>query len=170
MGSSCHILLLSQTMNINENVIRLALKVSLIVKSFFAILEIFGGLIFYFVSQNYIVNFIYAITQDELSQDSNDFIASHLVSFSNNLFPSTKHFIAFYFLSHGIVKMIVIIGLLKNKLWAYPTSIIVFVTFIIYQFYRFYFTHSIWLLILTMFDILIIWLVGREYIFNKNKK
>lgn len=161
---------LLRVMKINEEAISLALKISLIFKSVFALAEIIGGAIFYFVSQDYITNFIFTITQDELVEDPKDFIASHLVTFSHSLFFSTQHFIALYLLSHGLVKLAVIIGLLKNKLWSYPASIFVFTTFIIYQFYRFSFTHSIWLLVLTVFDIAIIWLIWREYLFVKNNK
>jgi len=157
-------------MAVNEKTIRLALRISLWLKSIFALTEIVGGAIFYLVSQNYIINFVWAITQDELSEDPNDFIAHYLVTASHNLFPDTQHFIALYLLLHGLVKMAVIIGLLKNKLWSYPASLIVFSSFVAYQLYRFYFTHSLWLLVLTIFDIAIIWLVGREYSFIKKAK
>lgn len=157
-------------MRIPEKFIHLTLDLSLWFKSFFALIEIIGGAIFYFVSQDYIINFVYALTQEELSEDPKDFISHYLISASHNLFSSTQHFIAFYLLGHGIVKLVVIIGLLRNKLWSYPASLAVFSAFIVYQFYRFYFTHSPWLLVLTIFDLAIIWLVWREYSFIKNSR
>ncbi|BCG83133.1 hypothetical protein MesoLj113b_66750 [Mesorhizobium sp. 113-3-3] len=44
---------------------------------------------------------------------------------ASNFSVSTQHFYAFYLLSHGIVKLALVVALLKNKLWAYPSSLIV---------------------------------------------
>jgi uncharacterized membrane protein len=40
---------------------------------------------------------------------------------------------------------------------------IVFALFIMYQLYRFSFTHSVWLLVITILDMVVIWLTWREY-------
>jgi uncharacterized membrane protein len=128
-----------------------------------ALTETIGGIAFYFISQDFIINFVFTITRDELSEDPHDFIAGYFVNLSHNLLLSTQHFISIYLLLHGVIKLGVIIGLLKNKLWAYPVSIFIFSMFIVYQLYRFYFINSLWLLILTFFDMLIIWLVWQEY-------
>jgi uncharacterized membrane protein len=146
------------------------LKFSLLVKSFFAIIETAGGIIFYFISQDFIINFIFIITRDELSEDPKDFIAGHLIDLSHNLLLSTQHFISIYLLFHGIVKMIAIIGLLKNKLWSFPFSISVFTLFIVYQVYRYFFSYSVWLLVLTVFDIFVVLLIYREYMIIGNNK
>ena len=76
-------------------------------------------------------------------------------------------FTAYYLASHGIVKLFVIIGLWRKKLWYYPTAIVVFASFIVYQLYRFNFTHSIWLLVLTVLDVVVIWLTWHEYKYIK---
>lgn len=154
-------------LNPDKKIIHLLFEFSLWIKGSFVLLEIIGGAIFYFVSQNYFVNFIFVLTQNELGEDPTDFIANYLISFSQDLFLSTQHFIALYLLSHGLIKLGVILCLLKNKLWAYPASIFIFLTFILYQFYRFYFTHSPWLLVLTVFDMIMVWLIWREYSFVK---
>ena len=154
-------------MTVAENNTRLALKISLIFKSFFALAEITGGALFYFVSQASIIKFIDMLTSNELVEDPKDKIAGYLVASSHSLFASTQHFIAIFLVAQGIVKVALIISLLKHKLWAYPAGIIVFSAFIVYQLYRFSFTHSYWLLILTFIDILVIWLIWSEYSFIK---
>jgi uncharacterized membrane protein len=53
--------------------------------------------------------------------------------------------------------------LLKQKLWAYPSAVIVFGAFIVYQLYRFTLTHSIGLIALSLFDLVVIWLIHLEY-------
>jgi hypothetical protein len=53
-------------------------------------------------------------------------------------------------LSHGVVKLWLIIGLLRQKLWYYPLAAAVFGLFIVYQYS---FTNSLWLLVLSAVDV-----------------
>lgn len=137
--------------------------VSIILKALNAAAEIIGGILFLVISQQSVLKLIIQFTQEELSEDPKDLVANYLIKSASHFSLSAKHFIAFYLLSHGVIKLGVIIGLLKHKLWAYPTSIAVFGLFIIYQIYRYCFTHSIWLLALTIFDLIVIWLIWLEY-------
>jgi len=75
----------------------------------------------------------------------------------------TQHFYAFYLLSHGIIKAALVIGLLRNKLWAYPASLVVLGIFIVYQLYRFSYTHGFGLIVLTVFDVFVMGLIWHEY-------
>lgn len=54
-------------------------------------------------------------------------------------------------------------ALLRNKLWAYPVAIVVFGGFIVYQIYRFTLTGEFGLITLSLFDLMVIWLVWPEY-------
>jgi uncharacterized membrane protein len=76
---------------------------------------------------------------------------------------SSQHFYAFYLLSHGLVKVALVIGLLRNKLWAYPASLVVLSLFIVYQVYRYSYTHSMGLIVLTVFDVFVMFLIWHEY-------
>ncbi|WP_175690629.1 DUF2127 domain-containing protein [Burkholderia anthina] len=68
-------------------------------------------------------------------------------------------------------KLWLIIGLLRRRLWDYPTSIGIFSVFIAYQLYRFSFTHAGSLLLITMLDVAIIVLTLHEYRFlRKDQK
>jgi uncharacterized membrane protein len=155
---------------LNEKYTYLIFKISLFLKGGFAILEILGGVLFLLLTKNFITNFVWSITADELSEDPNDFIAQHLIGIANQMSLSSQHFLALYLLGHGVVKIVLIIGLLKNKLWAYPASLVIFTLFIVYQIYRYYFTHSAWLLALTILDLVIIGLVWHEYKYLKAKQ
>ena len=62
------------------------------------------------------------------------------------------------------VKLLLLIGLWREKLWSYPLAIVVFTAFIAYQLYRFSFTHSPSLLLLTLMDFVVIWLTWHEYV------
>jgi len=137
-------------MSAAEENVRLAFRVSLFIKAVFALLEIAGGVLAYFISQEFLVGVITAITQDELIEDPNDFIANQLLHLAQQFSISTQYFTAFYLLSHGVIKLFLIAGLLRERLWYYPLAMIVFAFFIMYQLYRFSFTHSVWLLVITI--------------------
>jgi uncharacterized membrane protein len=153
-----------------EKNIHLIFEISLIGKAIIALFEIIGGVVVYFISQQFLMSLVLAITQDEITEDPKDFIAHYLIQSAQNFSISSQHFAAFFLLSHGVIKMFLIIGLLREKLWYYPTAIVVFGLFIVYQVYRFSFTHSLWLLLITFLDILVIWLTWHEYSYLKNQK
>jgi uncharacterized membrane protein len=96
-------------------------------------------------------------------EDPNDFIAAHLSSLAQNFSVQTKHFYAFYLLSHGVVKLLLVVGLLRGKLWSYPASLAVLGIFIAYQVYRFTYTHGLGLMVLTVFDVVVMFLIWHEY-------
>jgi uncharacterized membrane protein len=62
-----------------------------------------------------------------------------------------------------VVKLWLIGDLLRGRLVYYPIAIAVFGAFIVYQLYRFHFTHSIWLIVITVIDALVIVLTASEY-------
>lgn len=148
---------------VTERNIHFAFEISLILKGILALFEIVGGVLVYFISQQFLLAITLAITQDELSEDPKSLVANFLLHSAQNFSISAQHFAALYLLAHGIIKIFLIAGLLRKKLWYYPASIMVFGLFVAYQLYRFTFTHSIWLLLLTLLDIVVIWLTWHEY-------
>jgi len=147
---------------LEEKTIHLIFMISLIFKGMIALTEIVGGVLIFFISQQFLLKLVLAITQDELSEDPNDFVAHYLIHSARALSIGSQHFAAIYLLSHGVIKMFLIAGLLRERLWYYPTAIVVFGLFIVYQLYRYTFTHSPWLLILTVIDLAVIWLTWHE--------
>ena len=91
-----------------------------------------GGLLL-LVSPAAINRITTTLTQHELSEDPHDFIATHLLKTAHGLTGSAVQFGAFYLLSHGLVKIVLVVALLKNKLWAYPWMVAFLGAFIIYQ-------------------------------------
>jgi uncharacterized membrane protein len=150
-------------MSMNEHRIHQFFQVSVLLKGAHALIECLGGIALALVSTNSIANFVNAITQDELIKDPNDFVATHLLTMAHNFSVQTQHFYAFYLLSHGIVKVALVVGLLREKLWAYPASLIVLTLFVLYQLYRFSYTHGLGLIVLTLFDIVVMGLIWHEY-------
>jgi uncharacterized membrane protein len=147
----------------NERRIHQIFEISVLLKGAHALIECVGGLVLAFVSTSAITSLVNALTQEELIEDPNDFVATHLLSLAQNFTVSTQRFYAFYLLSHGVIKVFLVIGLLRNKLWAYPVSLLVLGLFIVYQLYRFSYTHGFGLVALTVFDVMVVGLIWHEY-------
>lgn len=81
----------------------------------------------------------------------------------------TQLFVAAYLFIHGIVKIFIVAGLISRRLWAYTFAEIVLFLFIAYQMYEYTFHDSLWLLGLSIFDTLLLWLTWREHKAMKNK-
>lgn len=147
----------------NEHRIHRIFSISLFLKGAHALIECIGGLALAFSSKSTIAILVNTLTQEELVEDPKDFIAAHLLTFANHFSVSSQHFYALYLLSHGVVKVFLVIGLLKNKLWSYPASLAILGLFIIYQVYRFSYTHSFGLILLTALDLILMLLIWHEY-------
>jgi uncharacterized membrane protein len=140
-----------------------AFRVSLYLKGLDGLLEIIGGTLLLLVRPDQINHWAARLTQGELSGDSHDFIANHILKSAHNLTGASLVFGAAYLLSHGIVKLVLVIEVLRNHLWAYIALIAVTSLFVIYQIYRLTDKFSISLILLTLFDLLIIYLTQKEY-------
>jgi uncharacterized membrane protein len=138
-----------------------ALSVSL--KGLHALIEIVSGLALYLTSTELIVGWISRWSERAIAQERHDWIASHLLRFAEHFSVQQHDFYAFYLLSHGVVKLVLVYGLLKEKLWAYPASFVVFGAFIVYQLYRYSFTHELALIALSIFDVFVLALAWHEY-------
>lgn len=71
---------------------------------------------------------------------------------------------AVYLFVYGLVIIVLVIALLRNKLWAYPWMIAVLLAFIGYQLYQILLSPTVGLLALTVFDALIAVLAWHEYL------
>lgn len=133
---------------------------AVVIKGLNAILEIvLGALLLY---TNVVEDIVVVLVQKELIEDPDSFVATYIQSLLSTT-PQVQSFGALYLLSHGVVKVFLMVGLLRNKLWAYPSTIAVLALFITYQMVRYLNTHSILLIFLSVFDALVIWLVWHEY-------
>jgi len=148
---------------VEEKNIHLAFEVSLFLKAVFAVAEIVTGIGAYFVTQQLVFRLVERITREELFEDPRDAVANYLFQSAQHFSVSTRNFTALYLLSHGVIKLWLIIGLLRARLSYYPVAMAVFGLFIVYQLYRFSATHSPWLLLITVVDVVVIGLTWHEY-------
>ena len=147
----------------NERRIHQIFELGVLLKGAHAVIECIGGIALALVPPGTIAALVNTWTQDELIEDPNDRIATHLLAWAQNYSVATQHFYAFYLLSHGVVKVLLVAGLLRGKLWSYPASLVALGIFILYQLYRFSSTHSAGLIVLTVVDIVMIGLIWHEW-------
>lgn len=146
-----------------EHRIHQLFEVGVWLKGAHALIECAGGILLYLVTTDTIASWVNMLTQEELIEDPNDFIAGHLSRMAAGFSFASKEFYAFYLLSHGLIKLLLVIGLLRGKLWSYPASLVALGAFMAYQIYRYSYTHSPGLLVLTVFDAAVMWLIWQEW-------
>jgi len=137
--------------------------VSITLKGLDGVLEVIGGLLLLFLTPHRLNAIVAFLTQHELSEDPKDFLATHAVSYAQSFTASTALLLSLYLPSHGIIKIIIVVALLQQRLWSYPLAIVFLSLFIVYQIYRLALQASFGLLALTLFDIFIVGLTVLEY-------
>ncbi len=138
-------------------------EISVVLKGVYGFAEIVLGSIILFFNRHFVVNFLLYFVQGELNEDPTDWIANQILHFSNYITPSSELFIGVYFLTYGVIKLILVYGLLKEKMWSFPTAIVFMTLFGLYEIYRVFHTHSLILTILIVIDAATIFLVWHEY-------
>jgi uncharacterized membrane protein len=141
----------------------LLLRVSLWLKGLHALIEMGSGIALWVVRPGKIVRLVHAVTRDEVSDNRHDMIANFVRHQADRFSIGSAHFMAVYLVIHGVINGVAVLALLKGKLWAYPVSVVVFGGFIVYQVYRFTLTREVGLILLSVFDVFLIWLIVLEY-------
>jgi len=132
-------------------------EISLLLKGLNATLEVILGLLLLFLSPQFISSCI-----TSLIPNFNNFFSNYLTVWVSHFSAGSQFFVAIYLFSHGAIKLFLLTFLWMGKKWAYLTAIIFFFLFIFYQIYRYSFTHSVWLIVLTVFDAAVIYLTWVE--------
>lgn len=146
-----------------DRTVHLLFRLGAIGKVVDGVLEIIGGVALLFVNPGQITGIVGALTQHELSRDPHDLVAGMLVRASQQVSSGTELFAALFLLWHGVVKVGLMLGLLRNRMWAYPAAIAAFAAFLGYQLYRYTHTRSGWLVLLSILDVGVIVLTWLEY-------
>ena len=132
-------------------------------KGLAGLLETIGGVLLLLIPHTRLNALVIFLTAPELAEDPTDRIATLLQRMVHELSADTKLFASGYLMVHGIIKVFLVAGLLRRRLWSYPVSLWFLGSFIAYQAYRFYFTHSLWMIALTIVDLIVAFLIWREY-------
>jgi uncharacterized membrane protein len=138
-------------------------EIGIVLKGINGALELIGGTILLFVSSAKISAFLYFITAGEVADDPTDPFSHFLRSTASHYSAGSQHFLEFYLLSHGVMKVFLSYALYKEKVWAFPAALSIFSLFVLYEGYRFLHTHSPFLLAAIVFDLVVIGLIWNEY-------
>ncbi len=149
--------------NRRKTLLHESFRAGITIKGIDGILEAIGGVILWFVRPDAINKIALKFLEFDLPFDRHEFIITRLYRATELLANGSKHFASLYLLAHGLIKAVLVTALWFDALWAYPLTMFVFSMFCIYQVHRFLYTHSIAMLLITAFDMLIIYLTWREY-------
>ena len=125
-------------------------RISLILKVLDGALELIGGVLLLLVSPARMNEVVRVLTQHELSEDPHDFIATRLVALTQALTGSVILFASIYLRAQGLVKVVLVVSVLREQLWAYPWMIGFLLLFITCQTYQIVLARSAGLIALTL--------------------
>lgn len=137
--------------------------VSLAFKGVDGILEIVGGILLALVTSGQLSGWLRFLTHHELDGDADDVVVRFLIHAIQHRNASTQAFATAFLVGHGVTKVALVLALVRRYRWAYPTAIAIFAAFLVYQVYRFFLTHALWLLCLSLIDAVVIVLTALEY-------
>ncbi|HVC09315.1 MAG TPA: DUF2127 domain-containing protein [Elusimicrobiota bacterium] len=132
-------------------------------------LEITGGWLLWAAPRAELNRWIVMLTQHELMEDPDDYVATHLRIMASHLSLHAKHLAALYLMAHGLIKVILAVSLLRNRLWAYPAAIAFLSAFAAYTFYRFAYTRLPILAALAVLNLILVLLISLEYAQRRKK-
>jgi len=135
----------------------------IILKGASGVLEFVAGLLLVFTSPDAIRSFLAFLTQREIAEDPNDTFANLILHSAEHFNSCNKTFAIAYLWVHAAVKLTAVVGILRNQLWVYPFSLISLGLLMLYQVYSMSVKFSAGMLVLTVFDAIILWLIWREY-------
>jgi uncharacterized membrane protein len=138
-------------------------EIALLLKAVHSLLEIISGALLIAMSTDTVLKIAKFVTQDELLKDPSDRIANYLLRVAQDLSVSSKAAAAFFLLSHGSVKLALVLAVMRGWPWAYPAFIGALGLLIGYQSYQLWHVFSLGLAALTIFDVLVLVLTWHEY-------
>jgi uncharacterized membrane protein len=153
-----------------KSILHQSFEVGISLKGVGALFEIAGGMVLWFVKPSQMNEMVRRVGEDLLADAPHHPFAVHVLNASQRFADNGTTFASLYLLSHGVVKLALVICLMLNKIWAYPLTIAVFTAFMVYQVHRFTRTHSWALIWLTVFDAVIVYLTWKEYQAQKAKR
>lgn len=121
------------------------------------------GLILLKIVGSPISTLVQKIMSPEITEDPTDILYQVVNALMSHSAPQVTYFLAFYFIFWGFLDIFLSVYLLREKLWAFPVSLALIGTFVIYELIRFTHTHSLILLSVVFIDVLIMALILKEW-------
>jgi uncharacterized membrane protein len=139
-------------------------RLGVLLKGLDGVLELAGGILLVAMGRTGVSRTVALLTQHELSEDPHDLVAGFLMREARQLGQGSVHFAAAYLIAHGLVKLWLVGGLIRERAWVFPMALGFLGLFIAYQLYRLTYQRSLALGVLSAMDLVIMVLVWREYV------
>ena len=124
-------------------------QITVALKGLHGLVEIVGGIALTLFSTDAILSLLYR-------WDHHEWVTRHFNT-------GEHHYYVWFFLSHGALNLALAIGLLLQRLWAYPAAMVVLALFIVLQMHRFIHVHDPGLVFFSLVDVAVIALAVHEY-------
>lgn len=142
-------------------------KISILLKGLDGAFELVGGIALLFVDPQWVRTWWSGWTSHLLVGHEHSPLWHWFIHLADALNTKATVFAAVYLLLHGVIKVVLVWALLRQKYWAYPWMIAALGVFIAYQCYELI-VHFTWpMLLLTVFDVFIVILTWREWQLHK---
>lgn len=138
-------------------------EIGILLKGFDGVMELLGALLLIVVPASAITHLTHFLVDTELNHDPHAFVAMHILHFGTKLAEGHNTFAILFLATHGAVKVGLVVALLRQKMWAYPLALIALSGFLVYQIYLLLTQATFGMVFLTVLDLIIIWLVWREW-------
>lgn len=149
---------------LNETTFENLFKATILWRIIYGIIKFISGILLVNVLPNQIFETFNKITRKELLEDPDDFLINIIGNYIEKITESTILFIAIYLIFWGLLDTILSYFIYKKIIWAYPMTIYLIILFVIYQILHLVSNHSLTLVFFIIIDIVIIFVIHREYI------
>ncbi|MCX6737932.1 MAG: DUF2127 domain-containing protein [Candidatus Parcubacteria bacterium] len=147
----------------NTEIYSLFFRIGMWWRMLYGFLRLISGLFLLHLVGTPLADIFYKIMSHELIEDPNDLLIRVIGPLLQNFSFTVNYFIAVYLVLWGIIDIFLSVNLLKRKKWAFPISIYAIGILVLYEIYRFSYTHSFVLACVIIIDIILIWLIRKEY-------
>lgn len=138
-------------------------EIGILLKGVDGAIELAGAILLLLIPSQKIMGLANTLTHKEIVEDPNDLLAGYILRYAHDLAGANKNFVILFLIFHGMIKVVLVSGLLLNMAWAYPFAFVSLGGFILYQLYLIATHPTVGMILLTLFDFFIVWLTWREY-------
>jgi uncharacterized membrane protein len=138
-------------------------KIILFLKWFFSLFQVSIWSIALFIGYEKVQALITFLAWIELKEDATDFLALKVLTLSEGLNLHGEKLIAGYLVFEWFTKLLLIYGIYKEKKSIFPLAFIIFTFLLTYELFLIFSGHSWYIIFLIMVDILLLWVIYKEY-------
>jgi uncharacterized membrane protein len=139
-------------------------KIGVGIKGFDGLVELLAGLALWLSPS--LVHLLLGAIVGEAGEHTGrvaQYIADNVGRVDNDFAKSSLVFLVVFLVSHGLIKLALVYALLRRIVRVYPYALAVLGIFLLYQLYVLVVHPSISMVLFTVLDAIIIWLVWGEY-------